>query len=448
MKKIILGSCLFGMLMPAPCFAQKNYPALFDKYLQAQVSINEFSGVVLVAQKGNIIYKKAFGYAEREWKIPNTVETKFEIGSLTKQFTATAILQLAEEGKLSLDNKLSMYYPGYPKGDSITLHMLLSHTSGIADYTGLPEFYSRHTLPLTKDSVIALFRDKPFTFSPGTKWSYSNSGYFLLGCIIEKVTQMPYELYLQEKIIKKIILKNTAVNRIDSILSFRAKGYSKNEKGRWKNADYFSMELPFSAGAMISTVNDLYQWQNALLKSQVISSSMLTKMITPWRSSYGYGLLIDSFEHHQRISHGGAIPGFTSWLGCFPSDDISIVVLSNNDANANAIGDALASTLFGLTVEFPHKALEKTININVLAHYTGKYQLGGTTNFELLEKNGKLYLKPEGGGEMELKSESETRFFFARDPEQEIAFITGKNGIIIKSYFINKGSKIEIRKLN
>ncbi|CAN5316618.1 hypothetical protein BH09BAC6_BH09BAC6_09600 [soil metagenome] len=196
MKKILLITCLLGMLRAEIVSAQKNYPVLLDKYMQAQVNVNEFSGTVLVADKGKIIYKKAFGYADREWKLPNTIDTKFPICSITKQFTAAAILQLAEQGKLSLNDKLSAYFPGYPKGDSVTLHMLLNQTSGITDYTGLPGFYAKHTLPLTKDSVIALFKNQPYRFAPGTKWDYSNSNYFLLGYIIEKIAKQPYDVYL------------------------------------------------------------------------------------------------------------------------------------------------------------------------------------------------------------------------------------------------------------
>ena len=304
-------------MLPVKSFAQKNYPLLIDKYMRAQVSVNEFSGVVLVANKGNIIYKKAFGYADREWKIPNTLETKFEIGSLTKQFTAAAILQLAEQKKLNLDDKLSTYFSDYPKGDSVTLHMLLNHTSGIVDYTSLPAFYPLHTLPLPKDSVIALFKNKPYKFSPGTNWNYSNSNYFLLGCIIEKVTGKTFAAYLSENVIKKAGLPNTVVNRLDSVLAFRARGYSKSDKGGWKNADYFSMEFPFSAGSLISTAPDLYQWQNALFGSKIISPQTLAQMTAPHLNNYAYGLYVDSFDHHLRIYHGGAIPGFTSYLGSF-----------------------------------------------------------------------------------------------------------------------------------
>ena len=447
MKRLFTLICVCGLVLPIKSVGQNNYALAIDKYMQAQVKINEFSGVVLVTAKDKVIYKKAFGYADREWKIPTTIDTKFEIGSLTKQFTAAAILQLAEQKKLFLDDKLSIWFPGYPKGDSVSLHMLLNHTSGITDYTSLPNFYELHTLPLAEDSVIALFKNQPYKFSPGTHWSYSNSNYFLLGCIIEKVSGKTFADFLYDNIIKKAALTNTVVNRLDSVLVFRAKGYSKHEHGDWKNADYFSMEFPFSAGSLISTASDLYKWQAALLNAKIISPPMLAKMTTPYFNNYAYGVSVDSFNHYLRIAHGGGIAGFTSCLGVFPAKNISIVVLSNNDCNSEQIGNEIAAALFEVPVKMPYKPVEKEIDVAVLKRYTGKYQLGGTTNFEISEKDKYLFLKPEGSGEMMLKPESETKFFFAGNIEQEIEFIVDKNGAIIKSYFINKGTQIEIKKL-
>ena len=192
MKKIIL-----LLLLPLTITAQKNYPELLNQYVQAEFKIKEFNGTVLVMQKGKVLYKKAFGMADREWNVPNTIETKYRIGSVTKQFTAACIMQLAGQGKLSVDDKLSKFIPDYPKGDSITVHMLLNHTSGITNYTDLPEFWPKAILPLSTDSMIALFKNKPLDFSPGTKWNYSNSGFFLLGVIVEKASGKTFTEYLQ-----------------------------------------------------------------------------------------------------------------------------------------------------------------------------------------------------------------------------------------------------------
>lgn len=213
MKTLILITVL--ILLPFLIIAQKAYPSLLDQYMQAQVSVNNFTGAVLVAKKETIIYKKAFGLANREWNIPNTTATKFQIGSITKQFTAAAILQLVERGKLNLEDKLSKYFPDFPKGDSVTVHMLLNHTSGIKSYTSLPKMWSISPLSYPKDSVIALFQNQPYDFPPGTQWNYNNSGYFLLGCIIEKISGQTYSDYLLQHVIGKAGLRNTNVNKLD-----------------------------------------------------------------------------------------------------------------------------------------------------------------------------------------------------------------------------------------
>jgi CubicO group peptidase (beta-lactamase class C family) len=272
-----------------------------------------------------------------------------------------------------------------------------------------------------------------------------------LGCIIEKVSKQPYYVYLYNNVIMKAGLKNTAVNNPDSVLLYRAKGYSKSETGGWRNAEQFSMALVYSAGSIISTVSDLYAWQNALLAGKVISQEMLSKMTTPYLKNYGYGLSIDSVGNHKRISHSGAAPGFTSYMCSFPADGISIIVLSNNFGNSGPIGDALADILFDRSVDVPHKIVERPINTAVLERYPGQYQLfqsAGRLNFELICADSKLYLKPQGGGDfkMELKPESETRFFFARDHDQEIEFVLDSNGSISKGCFINKGTRFEIKK--
>ncbi len=262
MKKIYLVLLLFPLLSKA----QKSYPELLDEYMQAELKVKQYNGTVLVVQKGKTIYQKAFGLADREWNIPNSLNTKFRIGSITKQFTAACILQLSEKGLLYLDDKLSKYIPDYPKGDSVTIHMLLNHTSGIKNYTEMEAFGPKAILPLPIDSMIAIFKYAPYDFSPGTKFSYSNSGYYLLGMIIEKVSGTTYRDYLLKNIIQKVGLKNTDVDRVDSILQYRAKGYAKTKTG-WQHAQLISMEAPYSAGAMVSTVNDLHTWMKALLSN-------------------------------------------------------------------------------------------------------------------------------------------------------------------------------------
>ena len=439
MKKLIVLLCF-----PLAAFAQKNYRALLDEFTQAEFTVKEFNGTILVMQKGKAIYKKSIGMADREWNVPNTAETKFRIGSVTKQFAAACILLLAEQGKLSVDDQLSKYIPDYPKGDSITIHMLLNHTSGIKNYTDLPDFWPKAVLPLSTDSMIALFKNKPLDFSPGTNWNFSNSGYFLLGVIVEKVSGKNFTAYLTENIIKKVGLKNTSMDRLDSVLAFRARGYDKNRQGVWQQAMYISMEGPYSAGAMVSTVEDLYQWTKALHNNQVLSAASTQKMMTPYKNNYGYGIGIDSLKTHKRVSHSGGIPGFASYLGYFPDDDLCVVVISNNGSNASKLGTALSSIMFNLPVQKSYTPKEVKIDAAILDLYVGKYIATGP--IELIKKDNKLYRHREGAPDIELKPESKTRFFYADDSDRFIEFEVDQSGKPVKAWFIGSGEKIEMKK--
>lgn len=437
------------LLLPVMSFAQKNIASLLDNYMQAQVKVNEFTGTVLVAQKGKIIYEKAFGMSDREWNIPNTIQTKFEVGSITKQFTSACILQLAEQGKLSLDDKLSKYFPDFPKGDSVTIHMLLTHTSGIKDYTEVPEFGKVATLSLETDSMVALIKKQPYVFSPGARWSYSSSGYFLLGYIVEKASGKSYSDYVYNNVIQKAGLKNTCVNRWDSILLYRAKGYRKTTDG-WKNASYISMEGPFSAGAIISTIEDLYEWDNALFSNKIISAASFSKMTTPYKGHYGYGLTIDSFQHHLEMGHSGGINGFTSFLGSFPTDDFVVAGLSNEETtNTQGIVNALAAIVFDIPVITPYKHTEVKVDSSILNRYVGEYKLANAQVYTLKIKEGKLYVHPQDGSDVyEFKPESETKFFFTPIPDAyQYEFEVDNKGKVIKTYFINAGIKNEIKKM-
>ncbi|CAN5546032.1 hypothetical protein BH11BAC3_BH11BAC3_22280 [soil metagenome] len=433
------------LLLPVALVAQKNYPALLDNYAQASFKIDDFNGAVLVMQKGKLMYKKAFGMADREWNVPNTVDTKFRIGSVTKQFTAACILQLAEQGKLTLDDKLSKYISDYPKGDSITIHMLLNHTSGIKNYTELPQFWPKAVLPLPVDSMIALFKYEPLDFSPGTKWNYSNSGFFLLGAIVEKVSGKTFNDYLNENIIKKVGLKNTLLDHLDSILAFRAKGYGKNRQGTWEQAMYISMEGPYSAGAIVSTLDDLYKWTKALHNNEVISAASTQKMMTPYMEQYGYGIGIDSLKTHKRVSHSGGIPGFISNLAYYPAEDICVVVLSNNGYNSSKLATAMASILFDLPVQIPYVPKEVKVDGNLLDKYLGKYMI--TEQIELIKKDDKLYRHKDGTRDIELKPESNKRFFYADKSDRFIEFDLDKSGKVTGSWFISNGEKTAMKKL-
>ncbi len=404
MKKLIALAFLFSHL----CYGQKSITDQFNKFTDAHVNATGYAGTVLVAQKGKVIYQRAMGKADMEWNIPNAIDTRFQIGSITKQFTAACILQLAEQGKLGLDDKLSKYFPGFPKGDSVTIHMLLNHTSGIKSYTSMSEFWNLAPVPMKKDTMVALMARYPYDFPPGTKWDYNNSGYFLLGYIIEKASGKNYSEYLQQNILQKAGLNHTMVNRWDTVLDKRARGYDKTPAG-WRNAPYISMEGPYSAGAMISTVEDLKRWNDALFAHKIISPASLQKMTTPYMNNYGYGIGIDTFQQHLRIDHSGGIPGFLSFLVYYPKEDITIATLSNNGGNTIALSNGLFGILAGIPVSAPYKHKEVKIDTMTLDIFTGRYAVAPSDTIQIIKKNGKLYRK-NTRSEVELKPESATRF--------------------------------------
>ncbi len=426
-----------------PAKGQDNYSFRIIKYFEAQGKVNEFSGAVLITKKGNVLVKKAFGLANREWNVRNTPQTKFRIGSVTKQFTAAAILQLHQAGKLSIEDRLSKYFTDFPKGDSVTLHMLMNHTSGIKSYTNIPKVGKLGTLPYEKDSVITLFKNEPYEFTPGTNYNYNNSGYFLLGRIIEKVSGETYDRYILNNVIKKAGPENTIVNRLDTILINRAAGYSRTQTG-WQNTEYYSMAFPYSAGAIISTVEDLYIWNKALFSGKIVSPEMFTKMTTPGLRKYGYGLIIDSALNQRIIGHSGTIPGFTAYNFIFPVDDIHVIILSNNNSNLEAISFALNAILFGKEVIDPYQHREIQIDSKYLEKFVGKYQTD-IGQFELHIKDGKLYRKT-GGGDMALKAESIHKFFFADGSDRQLNFVLNAHGIVTKAQIIRNGVVQEIKK--
>jgi CubicO group peptidase (beta-lactamase class C family) len=446
MKKIII-----LLLLPFALSAQKNYTQLLEKYMDAEMKFKGFTGAVLVMKQNKVLLKKGYGLADREWNIPNTPETKFRIGSITKQFTAACILQLAEQGKLSLDDKLSKFIPSFPKGDSVTIHMLLNHTSGIANYTAQKEFLNLATVSLTKDSMIAFIKSRPFSFSPGTKFQYTNSGYFLLGYIVEKVSGQSYTDYVQQNIFNKIGMKNSGADKLDSVLSMRARGYNSNKK-KISNADFISLEWPFSAGILFSTVEDLYKWDRSLYGTTILSNASKQKMFTPGKSNYGYGFIIDSMQKHARIWHNGGIPGFISNISRYINDDVCVIVLANTEVIQNntlpitdVIAEGLASIVFDLPVETPYEHKEVKIDPSILDNYVGKYNAGLT--LELIKKDNKLYRHRDGSPDIELKPESNTKFFYADESNRQLEFELDKTGNVIKIWFINNEQRGEMKKL-
>ncbi len=424
--------------------AQNNVQLKLDKYLTAYAKTYDLNGTVLISQKNEIIYQKAFGSANREWQIKNTLETRFPIASLSKQFTAAAILKLSEQGKLSTNDKLSKFFPDYPKGDSITIHMLLNHTSGIREYSEKGDLFKFNTgnSEIPKDSIIRIFKKLTFNFSPGSFWGYSNTGYILLGYIIEQVSGQSYGDYVNKTIFEPANMVNSGTFKQNLLIPKKAYGYSKSQDGV-----ITQMVLPFnigySDGGLYSTVNDLFKWSSSLNSHKIISKESLSKMMTPNREEggSGYGLFIDNFFGRKVAFHTGNIPGYSSIMIRYLNEEINIIILTNRECNLDFLPKGLASIMFGKEVLTPyyHKAI--TLKNESLKKFTGKFE--GPFPFEVIEKDGKLFMS--FGNEIELLPESSTKLFIS-DPEVDIQieYVFNKNEIV-KVYYIEGGVKTETK---
>jgi CubicO group peptidase (beta-lactamase class C family) len=440
MKKIYqitkLVQIILVILFPAFIFGQKNVSSNLEKYMQAQVEINNFSGTVIVTKNGSVLLKKAYGLADYEWNVKNTIDTKFQLASVTKQFTATAILLLVEKGKLSLDDKLSKFFPDYPKADIVTIHMLLSHSSGLA--MGFKELA---TSTISVDSAYSEIKKIPYEFSPGTKTAYSNIGYYLLAKIIEKVSGEKYAVFLEKNIFEKVGMKNTGVSNNDSIILKKAKAYYRTEKGYVHNP-YINWGVNIGHDGVYSTVEDLALWDNALYGTTILSAEMKKRMFTPYTSeNWGYGFIINPFYNHghQLIAHDGGFFGTMTSFNRFTDDKIFVTVLSNNESFSYIIGYGLSAIALQKEVELPYKHSQTKIDTSLYDKYTGKYG-----QIEILKIDGKLYYNST---EMELIPESKTKFFRADNNDRTFEFIEDKSGVF-NSIILTKGGVKEVVKKN
>ncbi len=367
--KVLLIPFLFVLVLAFRLNAQDK-AEMIDELMTQYSDLGMFNGSVLVADNGKVIFEKGYGYADHEWQVPNTVDTKFELGSITKQFTAALILQLNEEGKLKLEDKVTDILPWYPaeNGSRITIHQLLTHTSGIPNYTDFPDFVEKRAFEtMTPRELVNAFSEKPLDFEPGFQFSYSNSGYVVLGVVIEQVTGKSYEEVLKQKILKPIGMDNSGYTNLQKITSKRAHGY-ENRFNLYSNAAYLNMSLPYSAGALYSTVEDLYKWDQALYGDKILSSESKQKMFTGYikyfRGKYGYGWDIgkeaidDKGDSTTYIGHGGSIFGFSSLIVRLPERK-QLIVFMNNTGNAslNNIYNGIKNILYDQPFEKPEKSL-------------------------------------------------------------------------------------------
>jgi CubicO group peptidase (beta-lactamase class C family) len=449
----ILASCLlFVSFVSAQNAATKptdqEITTKVDEYMDAAVKIDGFSGSVLVARDGKPIVNKGYGMANIELGVPNSPQTIFRLGSITKQFTGMAITMLQERGKLSVDDSVCKYLADCPAAwKPITVKNLLTHTSGIPNYTSFPDFAKTTILPITNAEMIGILKEKPLEFTPGEKFAYSNSGYYVLGEIIEKTSGKTYSDFLQENIFTPLGMKDTGYDNPLSIIKNRAAGYQR-QAGKIRNASYMDMTVPYSAGALYSTTGDLLLWDQALYTEKLVSRKSLDEIFSPFKNNYGYGWGIGKKFERKEISHGGGIYGFATDISRFPDDKVTVVVLSNfQGAPAGKIGNDLAAIVFGAKYEIPQERKEIAVDAKVLEKYVGEYKIDQPSiTISILLEEGKLFGQVAGQSKFSLAAESET-IFFSKDVNAKITFEKDANGQVTGLILNQGGSGFPAKKI-
>ncbi len=360
---------LFTMNLSAQSTTEK-----IDELISRYNELRQFNGSVLVADNNEVIFSKGYGFANMEWKILNTPDTKFRLGSITKQFTSTLIMQQVESGKIKLDGKLTDYLPYYRKdtGDKVTIHMLLTHTSGIPSYTNQPDFMEKVSQKYyTPDDFVKEYCSGDFEFEPGSQFAYNNSGYFILGAILEKVTGKKYDELVKEKIFTPLGMNDSGYDWTNDIIPMRAAGYEKTFSG-YRNATYLNMSLPYAAGSLYSTVKDLFIWNKSFYSEKILTKKSWDIMFTGYiqafgNAQYGYGWVINKYydgkDSLKVITHGGGINGFNTIGYYLPQKGQFVAIFSNvGGAPLNEITQQILNIIYGKEIIYPKKSLAEYIS--------------------------------------------------------------------------------------
>jgi CubicO group peptidase (beta-lactamase class C family) len=421
---VLAAGCLF-FIGSASCQTEHDEAvnARIREYLSQFASTGNFSGAVLVARKDKILFEQAFGMASYELQVPNSPKTRFHIASVSKIFTATAILQLQEQGRLQVSDSVARYLPDFPQGDRITLHNLLTQASGIPDINGLADYDIFARNPHTLEQIVAKFAGLPLEFQPGSKAKYSNSNYNLLAMIIEKVSGERYGDYLAKHIFAPCGLQDTGHDsNASQIIPSVASGYEPFELTGYQKAPYLDWSNKTGSGSLYSTVGDLFRFDRALNSGKVLKASTRKQYyVDADENTYGW-YLFRTRGGHRAMSGKGRGPGFTAELDDFPDDDVTIVVLSNSYSSVgqDPISAGLAAIVFGRDPPEPQKVSSAAMSQSELESYAGEYQYGP----DYFDPNAKFSLRAQSG------------FLVLQTDERQIAlFALGRDEFIERMYF-------------
>jgi len=438
---VYAGMLIFSFLLIFANGCRNNSRKLVE-YLDAAHELWGFNGAVLVAYEGKIVFSQGYGFADQEFQEPNTTQTRFFIGSITKQFTAAAILSLRDQRLLNINDPINRYLPDYPSevAEEVTIRDLLSHTSGIPDYTRNLAVLLHRTGYMSPEELVSVFRKEPLEFEPGEKFRYSNSNYILLGQIIENVAGQSYEAYLNRYILNPAGMTNSGYARREAGIPDRAEGYTIEDKELEVNALPIDFSILHSAGAMYSTVEDIYLWDNALYTEKVLSRNSIAEMLTPNEFGHGYGWFIDSLYGRRHAYHGGFLDGFNSIYDRWPDDKICIVIFSNEDeAPVGKMARGIAAILFDRPYAMPVRKRPAPFDTSSLGDYEGVYHVGEDYYRFISSEHDTLFTHLRGQRRKTLYQQSPDTFFFASDNTRLLVFDRNEDNKVTGCRVIDEG---------
>ncbi|MGE8537006.1 MAG: serine hydrolase [Chryseobacterium sp.] len=409
-------------------FNQEKKKEEIDSIIKAYAAINKFNGTALIHYQNKNIFERSYGWQDAEKKILNQDQSVYQIASLTKSFTALIIVKLSEEGKLSVKDPVSKFIPDYPRGNEITIEHLLTHTSGIYEVLRNKEYFSLlHTgKSIPKDKELSFFKNEPLDFEPGTQFSYTNSGYILLGIIIEKITGLSYEDAVRKIILNPLKMSHTGFNYLALKSPYKTVPYSYISKTRQEKTEVWNSTLTGPAGQIYSTVEDLYNYYMGLRDYKIVSKEAFRKATTPFLSGYGYGWFIDDLYGKKLINHGGNIEGSTSYFAMLPEDDLCIILLNNiTSKKLEKAGNIILAALLEQPYTLPQPKKEAVLSADILKKYVGDYQLADNSVIHILYENGQLFIQNNKDPKVKMLAEKED-LFFLQDDDTEISFILKK----------------------